>query len=153
MKKTSLASLMAAGLAFLTVSSALAAVNPAAPNPYPTRESKLLVDFAVPVTVTSDPNGAGVNLASINTDPQFTALGTKSLKLDLTGVAANYYSNFFAIQLPAPVDIKVYLGLGLDVFIPDASIESSYYQFDLNVTTTNPGDDTMTMVTSYQDRL
>jgi hypothetical protein len=41
----------------------------------------------------------------------------------------------------------------MDVFIPDASIESSYYQFDLNVTTTNPGDATMTTVTSYQDRL
>jgi hypothetical protein len=68
-------------------------------------------------------------------------------------VAANYYNNFFAIQLPAPGDVRGYLVLGLDVFVPDTSLESSYYQLDLNVTTTNPGDTTMTTTTSYQDRL
>lgn len=153
MKKSTLASVITVGLALSFVAIARADVNPNAPNPYPTRESKLLVDFASPVTVTSDPAATGTNLASINTDPQFTALGTKSLKLDLTGLEANYYNNFFAIQLPAPVDIQGYRVLAMDVFIPDTSIESSYYQFDLSVTTTNPGDDTMTTVTAYQDRL
>jgi hypothetical protein len=153
MKRTTLVSLMAAGLAVLPVTASLAAVNPAAPNPYPTRESKLLVDFDSAITVTSDPAAAGTNLASINTDPQFTALGTKSLKLDLDGVNGYYGANVFVIQLPAPVDIKGYRVLGMDVFLPDDSIESSWYQLDLNATTTNPGDDTMTTTTSYSARL
>lgn len=149
MRKTPIAFVMTAGLALLLASGAFAAANPAAPNPYPTRESKLLVDFASPVTVTSDPNGTGENLASINTDPQFTALGTKSLKLDLTDVTGYHGDNIFVIQLPAPVDIQGYRVLSMDVFIPDASTESSWYEFDLNATTTNPGDDTMTTVTKY----
>jgi hypothetical protein len=154
MRKTTLVSSMAAGLALLLASGAFAAaVNPAAPNPYPTRDGKLLVDFAGPVTVMSDPAGTGKNLASINTDPQFTALGTKSLKLDLDGVSGYYGANLFVTQIPTPVDITGYRVLGMDVFLPDASIESSWYQLDLNATTTNPGDDTMTTTTSYSARL
>src|SRR5216683_7108592 len=57
MKRITLVSPIAAGLALLLASGAIAAVNTAAPNPYPTRESKLLVDFTSPVTVTSDPAG------------------------------------------------------------------------------------------------
>jgi hypothetical protein len=149
MRKTTLVSSMAAGLALLLASGAFsAALNPAAPNPYPTRDSKLLVDFASPVTATGDPNGTGGNVASINTNPQFTALGGKSLKLDLTDVMG-WHNPEYTINLPAPVDIKGYQVLAMDVFIPDDSIESSWYQFDPRTTTTNPGDDTMTTVTGY----
>jgi hypothetical protein len=149
MRKTTIVSVMAAGLALVSVSGALAAaVNPAAPNPYPTRDSKLLVDFASPVTATGDPNGAGKNIASINADPQFTALGGKSLKLDLTDVTG-WHDPEYTINLPAPVDIQGYQVLAMEVFIPDDSIEGSWYQFDPRTTTTNPGDDTMTTVTYY----
>ena len=79
MKKFTLVSSMAAGLSLLLARGALAAVNPAAPNPYPTRESKVLADFESAAMVTSDPNGTGGNLASINNDPQFVAEGSKSL--------------------------------------------------------------------------
>ncbi len=152
MRKTSIVFVMTVGLALLLAGGAHAAVNTAAPNPYPTRASKLLVDFTSPVTVTSDPAGAGQNLASLNTDPQFTALGTRSLKLDLTDVAGFHGDNLFMIQLPAPVDIQGYRVLGMDVFIPDATVESSYYFVNVITTTTNPGDDTMTTVTDYGGR-
>ena len=138
MKRITLVSPIAAGLALLLASGAIAAVNTAAPNPYPTRESKLLVDFASPVTVMSDPTGAGTNLASMNTDPRFTALGAKSLKLDFNGLTG-WNNPGFVIQLPQPVDIKGYQVLTMDVFIPDTSIDtSSWYQFDPDPTTTSP---------------
>ena len=150
MRKSTIVSVTTAGLALLLASGAIAAVNPAAPNPYPTRESKLLVDFASPVTVTSDPAATGKNLASINTDPQFTALGTKSLKLDLTGVAAGCGPNNFTISFAQPIDISGYQELSMEVFIPDTSIDTtSWYQFHLTLTTTNPGDDTTTTVSDY----
>jgi len=139
---------MAAGLALLVASGALAATNPAALNPTPNRESKALVDFESAATVMSDPAGAGVNLASVNTDPQFVAEGSTSLKLDLN-TQSGYNNNYFVIPLAAPVDIKGYQVLAMDVFIPDDSIESSWYQFDPRTTTTNPGDDTMTTVSYY----
>jgi hypothetical protein len=154
MKRIALVSPLGAALALLLASGALAAVNPAAPNPYPERDSKLLVDFTSPITVMGDPAGAGKNIASINSDPQFTALGTKSLKVDLTGVNGYHGADFFVIPLPAPVDIQGYRVLGLDVFLPDTSIDpSGYYQLILNVTTTNPGDDTKTTTTAYGPRL
>jgi hypothetical protein len=142
-------SAMAASLALLLAGGAFAAINPAAPNPYPTRTSKLLVDFASPVTVASDPLGTGGNVASLNTDPRFTALGTKSLKLDLNGVNG-WTAAGYTITLPSPVDIKGFQVLAMDVFIPDTSINtSSWYQFDPVTTTTNPADSTMPITTSY----
>jgi hypothetical protein len=149
MKKTALVSLVAAGLALVPVSGLFAATNPAAPNPTPARESKSLVDFESAVTPMSDPTAAGTNVASINTDPQFVAEGSKSLKLDLNGVMG-YYNNYFVVPLPAPVDIKGYQVLAMDVFVPDTSIDpTSYYQFDPHPTTTSPTDDTMTSDTYY----
>jgi hypothetical protein len=149
MKRNFLVSSMTAGLALLLASGGFAAVTPGAPDLYPTRDSKLLVDFASPVTVTSDPAGAGTNLASINTDPQFTVLGTKSLKLDFSGLSG-WNDPGYVIQLPAPVDIKGYQVLAMDVFIPDTSINTgSWYQFDPHPTTTAPGDDTTTSDTFY----
>jgi hypothetical protein len=153
MRKTPVVSVMTAGLTLVLVSGVLAAVNPSAPNPYPERDSKLLVDFASPVTVMGDPAGAGKNIASINSDPKFTVLGTKSLKLDLTDVPAQPSSSYAVIPLPAPVDIQGYRVVAMDVYIPDGSIASSWYQFSLNVTTTKPGDDTMTTATDYSVRL
>jgi hypothetical protein len=154
MRKTTLLSVLGAGLALIAASGAVsAAVSPGVPDPYPQRESKLVVDFSSPVTVTGDPAGVGTNVASINSDPQFTALGAKSLKLDLTDVPAEPSGSYAVIQLPAPVDIQGYKIFAMDVYIPDGSIESSYYQFGLNLTTTNPGDDTMTTATDYSIRL
>jgi hypothetical protein len=141
-------SVTAAGLALLLAGGAFAALNPAAPNLYPTRENKLLVDFSSPVTVASDPLGTGGNVATLNTDPQFTALGTKSLKLDLNGVNG-WVAAGYTITLPAPVDIKGFQVLAMDVFIPDTSVSSSWYQFDPVLTTTNPADSTMPITTSY----
>ena len=149
MKKFTLVSSMAAGLSLLLAGGALAAVNPAAPNPYPTRESKVLADFESAAMVTSDPNGTGGNLASINNDPQFVAEGSKSLKLDLTGVAAGWHDPEFTINFPQPLDIKGYQVLSMEVFIPDDSISASYYQFGPHPMTTSPGDDTMTSSTYY----
>jgi hypothetical protein len=154
MRKTSLVSVMTAGLAVVLASGVLAAVNPAAPNLYPTRDSKLLVDFTSSVKITSDPAGTGKSLASLNTDPQFTALGTPSLQVDLTGASGYYGANLFVIQLPAPVDIQGYRVLGMDVFLPDTSVDpSGYYQLILNVTTTNPGSGAKTTTTAYGPRL
>jgi hypothetical protein len=150
MKKITLVSPLAAGLALFLASGAIAAVNPTAPNPYPTRDSKLLVDFTNPVTVTSDPLATGGNVASINTDPQFTVSGTKSLKLDFTGLTGAWTDPGFVIQLPAPFDIKGYQVLAMDVFIPDTSIDTtSWYQFIPHPTTTSPTDATMTSDTYY----
>src|SRR5436305_145325 len=123
MKKITLVSSMAAALSLLLARGALAAVNPAAPNPYPTRESKLLADFESAAMVTSDPNGTGRNLASINTNPQFVAEGSKSLKLDLNGVAAGWQDPDFAINFVPPIEIKGYQVLSRNVLIPDASLK------------------------------
>jgi hypothetical protein len=149
MKTTRLVSVMAAGLALLAARSAFAAINPAALNPTPNRDSKPLVDFESAVTVMSDPSGAGTNLASVNTDPQFVAEGSKSLKLDFNGLTG-YNNNYFVIPLAAPIDIKGYQVLAMDVYVPDTSIDAtSYYQFDPHLITTNPTDDTMTSETWY----
>jgi hypothetical protein len=145
MRKTTLVSLLAAGLALLPASGAFAA----APDPYPTRESKLLVDFESTITAMSDPLNTGQNHASISTDAQFAAQGAKSLKLDLKDVSG-WTDPEYTIVLPAPVDIKGYQVLSMDVFIPDASINtSSWYQFDPRTTTTDPADASMTVVTGY----
>jgi hypothetical protein len=150
MKTNRLVSVVAAGLALLSVRSAFAAINPAALNPTPNRDSKPLVDFESAVTVMSDPSGAGTNLASVNTDPQFVAEGSKSLKLDFNGLSG-YNNNYFVIPLAAPIDIKGYQVLAMDVFIPDTSLAdpTSYYQFDPHLITTSPTDDTMTSETWY----
>ena len=69
MKKTTLVCMLSAGLALLPVAGAFCA----APNPTPTRQSKLLVDFESDTNVTSDPTGAGESRASVNTDAEFVA--------------------------------------------------------------------------------
>jgi hypothetical protein len=141
---------MGTALALISASGAFsAALNSGVPNLYPTRDSKLLVDFESPITVMSDPAGAGTNLASISADPQFAAEGTHSLKLDLNGVSG-WSNNHFVIQLPAPVDITGYQVLSMDVFIPGTSINTgSWYQFDPHPTTTAPGDDSTSSDTWY----
>jgi hypothetical protein len=151
MKRSTLVSVMAAGLALTTVSGAFAAATGVL-NPTPNRESKLLVDFENTTDVTSDPNGAGENHASINTDSQFAAEGAKSLKVDMTDVAGGWHDHEFTINLAQPVDIKGFQTLSMDVFVPADSIESSYYQFDLRTTTTDPADDTKTAVSYYGPR-
>jgi hypothetical protein len=149
MKKIRLAAPIAAGLALLLASGAIAAVNPAAPNPYPTRDSIVLADFDSPAMVTSDPTGAGTNLASINTDPQFVSEGSQSLKLDFTGLMGPSDPGF-VVQLPQPVDIKGYQVLAMDVFIPDTSIDTtSWYQFLPHPTTASPTDASLTSDTFY----
>src|SRR5260370_25643156 len=112
MNKLTLVSPIAAGLALFLASGAIAAVNPAAPNPYPTRDSKILVDFESPTMVASDPTRAGKNLASINIDPLFVAEGSRSLKLDFTGLIGSMDLGF-VIHLPQPVDIKGYQVLAM----------------------------------------
>jgi hypothetical protein len=145
MRKSTLVTVMAAGLALLPVAAALAA-NPAAPNPYPNRESILLVDFEKDVAVTSDALGTGENVASINADAQFVAEGSKSLKIDETG-AAGGGRNHFTVTFPQPVDIKGYQVLAMTIFIPDDSVNDSWYQFQPQVTTTNAADETQTVTT------
>jgi hypothetical protein len=152
MTKTTLVSLVAAGLALLPVSGALAATNPAALNPYPNRDSKLLVDFESTTMVTSDPMATGTSIASTNTDPQFVAEGSQSLKLDVTGLGG-WYDHYFTVNLAGPVDIKGYQVLSMDVFVPDTSIDSSgYYQFDPRTTTVSPTDATMSVTSYYGPR-
>jgi hypothetical protein len=147
MKKHTFVSLMAAGLALLPLAGTWAA-NPGVPDPYPNRESKLLVDFESDVTVTSDPLGTGENRASISTDTKFAAEGGKSLKIDETGAAADGH-NHFTITFPQPVDIKGYQVLAMDIFVPDDSVNDSWYQFQPHLTTSDPSDDTKTVVTDY----
>jgi hypothetical protein len=142
MKRIHRIAVMAAGLALLPVCGALAAaINPGAPNPYPTRESKLLADFETDIEVTSDPNGAGENVASIVTDAQVAADGTKALKLDLTGVTAGWHGNAVVFTFPEPIDIKDHKVLSMDIFIPEDSIESSWYQFHAQPTWTTSDTD------------
>jgi len=147
MKKTTLVCMLSAGLALLTVVSAFSA----APNPTPTRQSKLLVDFESDVTVTSDPDGSGQNRASINTTAEFVAEGTKSLKLDFTDFGA-WNANYFVIDLPQPIDIKGHQMLAMDVYIPAESLnpdstEGAWWQFTPHITTTNADDETQTTET------
>lgn len=147
MNKTTLVSLMAAGLALMPISAAFSA----APNPTPTRQSKLLVDFETDITATSDPLEASENRASINADAEFVAEGTKSLKLDLTDVA-EWKANYLVIDLPQPIDIKGHQVLAMDVYVPAESLnpdsaEGGWWQFTPHITTTNPGDDSATTET------
>jgi len=151
MKRYYLFSVVTAALALTTASSAFAAATGVL-NPTPNRESKLLVDFENATTVTGDPNGAGENRASVSSDAEFVAEGAKSLKLDMTNVPGGWHDHEFTIDLAQPVDIKGFQTLSMDVYIPEDSIESSYYQFDLRTTTTNAGDDTMTTVSYYGPR-
>jgi len=153
MKKSHQLSLMAAALAFTTARGAFAAATGVL-NPTPNRESKLIADFENTTDVTSDPNGAGENHASINTDTQFAAEGGKSLKIDMTGVAGGWHDHEFTINFAQPIDIKGYLVLAMDVFVPDTSFAdpSSYYQFDPRTTTVDPTDATKTVVSYYGPR-
>jgi hypothetical protein len=119
-------------------------------NPTPTRESKLITGFEVnDVTgIASDPKGAGGNLASLNTDAQFVAEGSKSLKLDLTDIGGGF-DNLFSINLPEPIDISGYQTLTMDVYVPLDSLdhgnpEGGWYQFFPHYFTANPDDATMT---------
>src|SRR5438093_11695226 len=94
MKRSTLVFVMAAGLALTTARGAFAAATGVL-NPTPNRESKLIADFENTTDVTSDPNGAGENHASIEADVQFVAEGTKSLKVDMTGVAGGWHDQEF----------------------------------------------------------
>jgi hypothetical protein len=67
----------------------------------------------------------------------------------MTGVAGGWHDHEFTITFAQPIDISGYQTLAMDVFIPDDSISSSWYQFDPRTTTTNPGDDTTTSVSYY----
>jgi hypothetical protein len=147
---------MAVGLALLPALGALAAQNPAVPNPTPDRASKVVVDFTSAVTAMADPLQAGENRASINTDPQFTVAGTKSLKVDLNGVPGNssgWADPFVTIGLPQPVDIKGYQVLTMDVYVPAASVDSNsadsaWYQIYPRLTLADPSDATKTIVSN-----
>jgi hypothetical protein len=152
MLKCPLVAMMAAGFVLLPISSAFSA----APNPTPTREIKLLVDFESDTTVTSDPNGAGETRATINTDSQFVAEGTQSLCLDLSGVGG-WHDHYFTIDFAQPIDIQGFTILTMDVYIPLNSLdngvpEGGWFQFDPRTTTQNRDDAAITEVTSYRDR-
>jgi hypothetical protein len=153
MKKPTLASVMAAGLALATVSGAYAAATGVL-NPTPNRESRLIADFETKTDVTADPDGAGENRASINTDTQFAAEGKQSLQVDMTGVAGGWHDHEFTVNFAQPIDIKGYQVLAMDVYVPDTSLAdtTSYYQLDPRTTTTNADDPTMTTVSSYGPR-
>ena len=60
MKKITLVTLVAAGLALVPARGAFSA----APNPTPNRESKLLADFESETAAKGDPDGNGENRAS-----------------------------------------------------------------------------------------
>jgi hypothetical protein len=144
--------MLAAGLVLLPISRAFSA----APNPTPTRESKLVADFESDTTVTSDPNGAGETRATINTDPQFVAEGTRSLCLDLSGVGG-WRDHYFTIDFAQPVDIQGFTVLTMDVYIPLQSLdhgvpEGGWFQLDPRTTTQNRDDSATTEVSSYRDR-
>jgi hypothetical protein len=72
MKRHHLLSVLTVGLALTTARGAFAAATGVL-NPTPNRESKLVADFENTITATADPNGAGENRASVNTDTQFAA--------------------------------------------------------------------------------
>jgi hypothetical protein len=67
----------------------------------------------------------------------------------MTDAASGWKDNNFTITLPQPIDIQGYQVLAMDVFIPDDSISSSWYQFDPTLTTTNADDETQTTDTFY----
>src|SRR5436309_2383495 len=115
MRKSTLVSLVAAGLALFSATSAFSA----APNPTPNRESKLLLDFenADAAKVTSDPAGTGETRATVNTNADFVAEGTKSLCLDFKGVGG-WHDHYFTLDLPQPVDISGFSVLAMDVYVP-----------------------------------
>lgn len=146
--------LAAAALTVALTGSALAAAF----NPTPNRESKLLVGFESDTAVVADPNEASENRASINTDPAFVAQGSRSLKLDLTGVGG-WHNNWFVIDLPQPIDIKGHQVLTMDVYIPLESLdngvpEGGWFQFNPHPTTTtvDPSGDTVAADTWYGPR-
>jgi hypothetical protein len=89
--------------------------------------------------VTSDPNGVGEHRASINTDPAFVAEGSRSLKLELTGVGG-WHNDWFVVELPEPIDIRAHQVLAMDVYIPLESLdygvpEGGWFQFNPHPTT------------------
>jgi hypothetical protein len=144
MRKSTLVTLMAAGLALLPISSAFSAP----PNPTPTRESKLLVGFESDTKLTSDPLDSGENRASINTDPQFVAEGSQSIKVDLTDVA-DWAESFLTINFEPPVDIQGHLVLAADFYVPVESLNKgdtsgTWFQLYPHITTTDPNDATKT---------
>ena len=98
MRKTTLVTLMAAGLALVPVGAALSAALSPPLNPTPNRESKLIVGFETAVTAVSDPDGVGENRASVDSVLDYVAEGKSSLKLDLNGVNS-WHDPYFAIDL------------------------------------------------------
>jgi hypothetical protein len=153
MKKLYRLPVMAVALSLTVATGAFAAATGVL-NPTPNRESKLIADFENTTDVTSDPNGAGENHASTDTDPQFAAEGTHSLKIDMTGVAGGWHDHEFTINFAQPIDVKGYQVLSMDVFVPDTSLAdpTSYYQFDPRTTTADPTDATKTVVSYYGPR-
>jgi hypothetical protein len=157
MKRHHLLSVLTVGLALTTARGAFAAATGVL-NPTPNRESKLVVDFENTITATADPNGAGENRASANTDTQFAAEGTKSLKVDLTDVPSGGWADpAVVITLPQPVDIKGYGAMSMDVYAPPESMnpdstDTGWYQIYPRLTVTNAGDDTQTTVISLPFR-
>jgi hypothetical protein len=149
MRNTPLVTLLSAGLALLSVPGAFSA----APNPTPTRESILVAGFETDAAtrVTSDPLGTGENLATINTDATFVAEGSRSVKVDMNGVA-DWSEAPFVLDFQPALDIKGHLVLSLDVYAPAESLNNgdtadSWFQFYPRVTTTDPADDTKTVTT------
>jgi hypothetical protein len=147
MNKTTLVCMLSAGLALLPVVGAFSA----APNPTPTRQSKLLVDFESDVAATSDPDGSGQNRASVNTTAEFVAEGTKSLKLDFTDFGS-WNANYLVIDLAQPIDIKGHQMLAMDVYVPAESLnpdstEGAWWQLTPHITTTNADDESQTTET------
>jgi hypothetical protein len=153
MRKTTLVSLMAAGLALLPVGAAFSAALSPPLNPTPNRESKLIVGFETAVAAVSDPDGVGENRASIDGILDYVAEGKSSLKLDLNGVGS-WHDPYFALDLPEPVDIKGHQVLAMDVYVPEGSLnpDGGWFQFSPRLTTTNADDDTATTVSYYDNR-
>jgi hypothetical protein len=149
MRQSTLVSLVAAGLALFPAAGAFSA----ALNPTPTRESILLTGFETDTgtKITSDPLGSGNTGASVNTDANFVAEGTKSLKVDLKDVA-DWSETPFVVNFSPPVDIKGHTVLSLDVYAPaeslnDGDASGRWFQFYPHVTTTDPADETKTVTT------
>jgi hypothetical protein len=155
MKRIHRIAVMAAGLALLPVCGSLAAGTNPAPEPTPNRESKILVDFETPdkIVAESDPNGEGINRATLNNDVQFVVDGNASLKLDFTDVGA-WHDPYFAIDLVEPIDIKDHKVLAMDVYVPEGALnpDGGWFQFSPRLTTTDPADETATMVSYYDNR-
>lgn len=136
MRKRKFVYTLALGAALLPASGAFSQ----APNPTPNRESKLIAGFETETRVTSDPNEAGENRASINTDVKFVAEGSRSLKVDLNDLG-EWRDNYFVVDFAEPIDISGHLMLSVDVYIPAASLnpdssENGWFQLYPHVTTT-----------------